>query len=114
MDLYAGRPRTVGRFEFTGQTGPPKGLEMRLLSTVQPTLPARSDAPTTATDLGLKIGASDPRGEDVVERPCSPQDFLATIYHHLGIKWDQVAIKDLNGRPTPIVGNGRPIGELWG
>jgi hypothetical protein len=84
--------------------------------------PGRDHWPRAFTNLwaggyiqtGGIIGASDHRGEDVVERPCSPQDFLATIYHHLGIKWDQVAIKDLNGRPTPIVGNGRPIGELWG
>src|SRR5690242_17522390 len=58
MDLYAGRPSTLGRFGFTGHTGPPKGLAMRLLRTVQPTLPTRSDAPMTATDPGVKMGAS--------------------------------------------------------
>ena len=58
------------------------------------------------------IGASDKRGEDVVERPCGPGDFLATIYHHLGIDSSKITIEDFNGRPTPIVDHGKPIPEL--
>jgi hypothetical protein len=61
---------------------------------------------------GAVIGATDKRGEEVTERPCSAGDFLATIYHHLGIDAGKVAINDFNGRPTPIVDNGRPIPEL--
>ena len=41
-----------------------------------------------------------------------PGDFLATIYHHLGIDYGTTFIKDFNGRPTPIVDHGRPIPEL--
>jgi uncharacterized protein (DUF1501 family) len=63
---------------------------------------------------GGVIGASDKRGEDVVERPCNASDFLATIYHHLGIDYTKVTIKDLNGRPVSIVENGKPIVELMG
>jgi hypothetical protein len=58
------------------------------------------------------IGATDKRGEDVIERPCGPGDFLATIYHHLGIDSSKITIKDFNGRPTPIVDHGKPIPEL--
>ncbi|MBL9090603.1 MAG: DUF1501 domain-containing protein [Planctomycetaceae bacterium] len=61
---------------------------------------------------GRVIGATDKRGEDVVERRCGPGDFLATIYHHLGIDSAHTFIKNFNGRPTPIVENGRPIPEL--
>jgi len=61
---------------------------------------------------GGVIGASDKRGEDVVERPCNAADFLATIYHHLGIDSSKVTINDLNGRPVHIVENGKPIAEL--
>jgi uncharacterized protein (DUF1501 family) len=61
---------------------------------------------------GRVIGATDKRSEDVTERPCGPGDFLATIYHHLGIDSSKVAINDFNGRPTPIVDHGRPIAEL--
>lgn len=61
---------------------------------------------------GQVIGATDARGEDVTERACGPGDFLATIYQHLGIDYSKIYIKDLNGRPTPIVDDGRAITEL--
>ncbi len=65
-------------------------------------------------ETGRFIGATDKRGEDAIERICGPGDFLATIYHHLGIDAHNVFIKDFNGRPTPIVDHGRPIPELMG
>jgi hypothetical protein len=58
------------------------------------------------------IGATDKRGEDSIERICTAEDFLATIYHHLGIDSAKTLIRDFNGRPTPIVDRGRPIPEL--
>lgn len=63
-------------------------------------------------ETGRFIGATDKRGEDSIERICSAGDFLSTIYHHLGIDASNIAIKDFNGRPTPIVDQGRPIPEL--
>jgi hypothetical protein len=63
---------------------------------------------------GRVIGATDKRGEDATERICSAGDFLATIYHHLGIDTANTFIKDFNGRPTPIVDHGKPIPELMG
>ena len=82
--------------------------------------PGRDHWPRAFTNLwaggGLRtggvIGATDKRGEDVSERACSPHDFLATIYHHLGIDSANEAINDFSGRPTPIVPNGQPIPEL--
>jgi hypothetical protein len=61
---------------------------------------------------GQVIGATDRRGEDVVERRVGPQDFLATIYRHLGIDYERVTIPDRAGRPTPIVTDGHAIPEL--
>lgn len=58
------------------------------------------------------IGSTDRRGEDVVSRRVGPNDFLATIYRHLGIDYDNVTIRDFSGRPVPIVNNGRAITEL--
>lgn len=65
-------------------------------------------------ETGRFIGATDKRGEDSVDRRCGPDDFLATIYHHLGIDSKNTLIKDFNGRPTPIVNHGKPIPELIG
>jgi Protein of unknown function (DUF1501) len=65
-------------------------------------------------ETGRFIGATSKRGEDSVERICGPGDFLATIYHHLGIDSSRVFLKDFNGRPTPIVDHGKPIPELIG
>ncbi len=61
---------------------------------------------------GRYIGATDKRGEDAIERICNAGDFLATIYHHLGIDASKTFINDFNGRPTPVVDHGKPIPEL--
>lgn len=63
---------------------------------------------------GQVIGATDARGEDVIDRRVSPEDFLATIYQHLRIDFRNVAIEDFSGRPTPIVRDGQPIEGLLG
>ena len=59
------------------------------------------------------IGATDKRGEDVIERASGPGDFLATIYHHLDID-PKTTINDFNGRPTALVNEGKAIPELIG
>lgn len=63
-------------------------------------------------DHGKVVGASDKRGEDAISRRFGPQDFIATIYQHLGIDYHKITINDFNGRPTPIVDTGRAIPEL--
>ena len=63
-------------------------------------------------ETGQVIGATDARGEDPIERRVGPHDFLATIYRHLGIDYERVAITNLAGRPIPIVSNGHAIAEL--
>lgn len=61
---------------------------------------------------GRIIGASEPRGGEVKERPATPQDVLATIYRSLDIPLD-LHFPDASGRPVSIVGAGRPIEELF-
>jgi len=51
---------------------------------------------------GKVIGASDKHGGDVADRPISPKDLLATMYHMLGIDHHQT-VQDTLGRPLPLV-----------
>lgn len=60
---------------------------------------------------GQVVGTSEPRGGNVSERPVSPHDLLATLYHALGIPLD-THFNDATGRPVSIVNIGRPIQEL--
>jgi uncharacterized protein (DUF1501 family) len=62
---------------------------------------------------GQVIGATDRRGELPVERRVTPEDFLATLYQHLRIDFENATIEDFTGRPTPIIREGQPIRELW-
>jgi uncharacterized protein (DUF1501 family) len=64
--------------------------------------------------MGQVIGRSTPRGEHVADRPISPQDVAATIYHHLGIDSRGVTFEDRTGRPTYLIDKGEPIRELVG
>jgi hypothetical protein len=63
-------------------------------------------------ETGHVIGATDPRGEQVVERRVGPVDFLATIYRHLGIDPSRIEFTDFSGRPIPVPVQGEPIPEL--
>ncbi len=64
--------------------------------------------------MGQVIGASDRRGERVVDRPYDPQDVAATVYHHLGIDARHVVFRDRLDRPMPLLDRGAPIRELVG
>jgi hypothetical protein len=61
---------------------------------------------------GQVIGATDARGEDPIERRVGPGDFLATIYRHLGIDYERIAIPNFTGRPIPLLSDGHAIAEL--
>lgn len=51
---------------------------------------------------GKVVGASDQQAGDPVERPVSPKDLLATMYHLLGIN-PHGAVPDQSGRLIPLV-----------
>ncbi len=61
---------------------------------------------------GNVIGATDARGEQVVERRVGVGDFLATVYHHLRIDAANIALPNYSGRPIPLLNDGSPISEL--
>jgi len=62
---------------------------------------------------GQVIGATDSHGAFIKERPVTPGDLAATIYHHLGVPLDATYL-DHQGRPRFIVEHGEPIRELVG
>ena len=61
---------------------------------------------------GQVIGATSKDGGEIADRPVTPGDIAATIYHHLGIPLDGHYM-DHQGRPIPIVQEGgRPLEEI--
>jgi uncharacterized protein (DUF1501 family) len=64
--------------------------------------------------MGQTVGKSNHRGEHPIDRPISPQDVTATVFHHLGIDAASVAFRDGTDRPIYLVENGQPIRELVG
>ena len=60
---------------------------------------------------GTVIGASDATGAFVKDRPVTPEDILATMYHLKGIP-PSTTIPDRGNRPVRLVENGTVIEEL--
>jgi uncharacterized protein (DUF1501 family) len=61
---------------------------------------------------GQVVGASEKDGGRIKERPVTPGDLAATIYHHFGVPQDTTYL-DSTGRPRNVVEeNGKPIREL--
>ncbi|MBL8850547.1 MAG: DUF1501 domain-containing protein [Planctomycetaceae bacterium] len=61
---------------------------------------------------GQVIGATDARGEQTIDRRVGVQDFLSTLYRHLGIDALNVQLLNFSGRPVPILQEDTPISEL--
>ena len=63
---------------------------------------------------GQVVGKSNPRGEYPIDRPLTPEDISATVFHHLGFDARKVAFPDQTGRPIYLVEHGEAIRELVG
>ncbi|MCO6453724.1 MAG: DUF1501 domain-containing protein [Pirellulaceae bacterium] len=61
---------------------------------------------------GRVVGASDSKGAFPRDNPKTPQDVLATIYHHLGVDTQRAYLTPA-GRPQPVLPFGQPIRELF-
>jgi hypothetical protein len=59
---------------------------------------------------GKVVGKSDRIGGSVAEKPISPKDVLATVYHLLGID-PETTLTDRTGKPVPLVAEGSVISE---
>ena len=60
---------------------------------------------------GIVLGESDARAEFPKDRPISPQDVLATLYHLLGVNREKSYRNDAE-RPVEILNYGKPIQEI--
>ena len=113
--VVAGEFGRTPKISYVASSG--GGVASGAEGTVQP---GRDHWPRAATMLwaggglstGRVIGATDRLGEYVVERKVGPQDFLATLYQHLGIDYENVTLMDQTNRPIHIVQNGKAIPEL--
>ncbi len=66
-----------------------------------------------AVRTGQVIGETDSRGERPKNRGMGAQNVIGTLYHALGIDPKQ-KLNDFTGRPTQLLDDGEPIGELVG
>jgi hypothetical protein len=60
---------------------------------------------------GKVVGKTDKQGGTVADRPVSPKDILATLYHLLGID-PHATLVDRTGRPMPLVPDGAVLAEM--
>ncbi len=62
---------------------------------------------------GMTYGCSDKQAAYPADKPVTPENLAATIFHALGISPD-TRMQDAFGRPVPVMDGGRPILELFG
>lgn len=62
--------------------------------------------------MGKVIGSTDSKGEEPQSELVTPNDFLATLYHAMGVPLD-TQFEDYSGRPVSIVPNGSPVSGLF-
>ena len=63
-------------------------------------------------NIGQVIGSTNNKDEGPWPDPVTHNDFLATLYHAMGVPLD-TQFHDQSGRPTAIVPNGEPIKGLF-
>jgi len=61
---------------------------------------------------GTLYGQSDKDAAYALDKPVSPEDLAATVYHALGID-PELRINNFENRPTQIVEGGTPVLGLW-
>jgi Protein of unknown function (DUF1501) len=60
---------------------------------------------------GQVIGSTEADGGHIKDRPVTPADIAAIIYHHMGVPLD-ATYEDSTGRPHRVVDQGQPLPEL--
>jgi arylsulfatase A-like enzyme len=63
------------------------------------------------TARGKVVGKTDKIGGTVTDRPVSPKDLLATVYHLLGYD-PETTLRDKTGRPQPLLSVGSVVRDI--
>ena len=113
--IVAGEFGRTPQISYVGSSG--EGVASRPAGTIQPGRDhwARANSMLFAGGgmaTGQIIGATNKLGQHPIARRVGPQDFLATIYQHLGIDYQNATIPNLIGQPVKIVVDGEAIPEL--
>jgi hypothetical protein len=61
---------------------------------------------------GIVVGSTTSKAETPKDRPLSPNDLWATVFHHLKLDYKANSNVDGSGRPLPMLSDGEPIKEL--
>ena len=104
----------TGEFGRTPRIGHDKGTQTGVKQ------PGRDHWPQAMSVLvaggGLKVGqvvgSTTAKGEHPKDRPLTPNDLWATMFHHLGIDYENTFFQDHTGRPLQVLPDGKPISEL--
>ncbi len=119
-DLYArGLDRKV-MLMVTGEFGRTPRVEYSVGTQTGVKQPGRDHWPYAMSVLvaggglrvGQVVGSTNYRGEHPKDRPLTPDDLWATMFHHLGIDWNGISFPDFTGRPLSVLPGGEPIQEL--
>jgi hypothetical protein len=118
-DLYARGLDKKVLLVVTGEFGRTPRIEYQIGTQTKVMQPGRDHWPGAMSVLvsggglrtGQVVGSTDSQGGHPKDRPLTPNDLWATVYHHLGIDPSQ-SVLDLSGRPMPILPFGEPIAEL--
>jgi uncharacterized protein (DUF1501 family) len=112
----------TGEFGRTPKINSKKSTRKRIGSAPAGTMqPGRDHWPRATSILfaggrvetGQVVGQTDVRGEDAIERIVGRGDFVATLYKHLGVDFENASFPDHSGRPVPVMlSDGKPIREL--
>ena len=116
LNATAAGIRTVGRNDLMlAELAPGStiaGVVTRSLTASAPVLWCKAALAGGPVRGGRVVGESDALGAFPKSNPKTPQDVLATIYHHLGVDPEAQYLNNA-GRPISVLPSGAPINELF-
>ena len=88
-----------------------KSVPLRVAAATTGRGPILPSAPAAASPAAASSARPTAKAGDVADRPISPKDLLATMYHLLGID-PHNTLHDRTGRPLPLV-DGQVIADAF-